>query len=196
MDGSIPTQTLLFCKDNHDAALTKLHACLYAHVHTCLISPACIHKHPYASLYIHPADTYSGRHASLIYIFECIHRTSNNYFCTLASCEHKSLYVYTYTLQYTYTQGHTLYTSCFAGGTRAYQGAWLKKEVRKFKKGIGSGKPTWSEKIKDSREPALLSRKIAFKSSFHWWGELWVCGSSLSPAVLIHPQLSPALPAL
>lgn len=130
------------------------------------------------------------------YIFECIHRTSNNYFCTLASCEHKSLYVYTYTLQYTYTQGHTLYFSCFAGGTRAYQGAWLKKEVRKFKKGIGSGKPTWSEKIKDSREPALLSRKIAFKSSFHWWGELWVCGSSLSPAVLIHPQLSPALPAL
>ena len=36
------------------------------------------------------------------YIFECIHRASNNYFCTLASCEHKSLYVYTYTLQYTH----------------------------------------------------------------------------------------------
>lgn len=53
------------------------------------------------------------------------------------------MHAHTYTKQYTYMQNHTpLCASGYTEGSRIYQGFDWEKEVRKFRRGIGSGKAT------------------------------------------------------
>lgn len=134
------------------AMTLELQSCVHVCTHTCTTYPLTtlinIPMLACTSMFY----THSGKHANLIHV--CAHCISNNYFCAHIKhlygysilCVHTHVYeilcMYTHIQSSIHTQGHTpLYSSCYTEGGTAYQGLDLEREVSKFRRGVGSGKP-------------------------------------------------------